>query len=187
MIRFEFSPRKFASAVAYIAERKPNVTKKELCKLLFFADQRHLLRYGRTITGDRYHALPQGPVPSHGLDMLNERHDAPGSDLDTMREFGQLRGWVFVPRRKADRGVFSRSDLRVLDEILSELGSLSAAQLEDLSHQEPVWIQTPSAQRMDFDLFFEGHPEFAEMRSLVNADHAPAVWRRESVPHCDTR
>jgi len=63
MLSFEFKPSKFGSAVAYLAERKPGVTKKELCKLLFFADKLHLLRYGRPITGDRYFALEQGPSP----------------------------------------------------------------------------------------------------------------------------
>ena len=113
MIRFQFNPRKFASAAAYFAEHKSPMTKKELCKLIFFADQRHLLTFGRTITGDKYHALPQGPVPSHGLDMLNEHHDAPRSDIETMREFGRLYGMVFRPLRSADRSVFSRSDVRI--------------------------------------------------------------------------
>ena len=172
MIRFQFQPRKFASAVAYIAEHKAQVTKKEICKLIFFADQRHLLQYGRTITGDKYNALPQGPVPSRGLDMLNEHQEAPASDIETMREFGKVRGWVFYPTRAADRSVFSRSDLRVMDEILAEMGKLTADQLEDLSHEEPAWRKTGQAQRMDFDLFFEGHPEFEEMRSLVSIEHA---------------
>ena len=174
MIRFRFDPRKFASAVAYLAEHKAKVTKKEICKLMFFADQRHLLRYGRTITGDRYNALPQGPVPSHGLDMLNERHDAPGGDIEIMREFGQVRGWSFIPRRPADQSLFSRSDLRVLDEILSEFGGMSAPELEELSHKEAAWLMTPQTQHIDFDLFFEGHPESATMRDLVNTEHAEA-------------
>jgi uncharacterized phage-associated protein len=172
MIRFQFNPRKFASAAAYIAERKSPVTKKELCKLIFFADQRHLLNFGRTITGDKYNALPQGPVPSHGLDMLNDHHDAPRSDIETMREFGRLQGRVFRPARLADRSVFSRSDIRTMDEVIAELGQLSAAQLEELSHKEAAWERTSHAQRMDFDLFFEGHPEFEGMRSIVNTEHA---------------
>lgn len=172
MIRFDFHPRKFASAVAYIAGRKASVTKKELCKLIFFADQQHLLRYGRPITGDRYHALPQGPVPSNGLNMLNEHFYAHQDDIETMREFGQLVGNIsFRPRRKADLSVFSRSDIRVLDEVLDQFGHLTAEQLEDLSHREAAWKRTKANDRMDFDLFFEGHPQFQEMRELVRLEH----------------
>ena len=77
MISFTFKPRKFASVVAYFATRRPGITKKELCNIIYFADKEHLLRYGRTITGDRYYALEQGPVPTRGLDALNGKNKHP--------------------------------------------------------------------------------------------------------------
>ena len=172
MIRFRFNPTKFASAAAYIASRKNGVTKKELCKLFFFSDQAHLLSYGRTITGDRYNALPQGPIPSQGLDMLNQNHTAPNSHLEIMRKFGKLNGLVFEPAREADRSVFSRSDLKILDDILDKFGNLSVQQLEDLSHKEQAWIRTEQPCQMDYDLFFEGHPEAQSVRQAVNAEYA---------------
>lgn len=152
MIRLEFNPRKFASAAAYIAERKPSVTKKELCKLMFFADQQHLLRFGRTITGDKYHALRQGPVPSNGQLIGNIR----------------LRA-----NRKADLRVFSRSDIKVLGEVLDRMGQLSAEELERLSHREAAWKKAKANGKMDFDLFFEGHPGVEEMREMVRLEHQP--------------
>lgn len=72
-ISFEFKPKKFASSVAYLVNAKPGLTKEQICTLLFLADKAHLLRYGRTITGDRYHALEQGPIPTKGLDALTEK------------------------------------------------------------------------------------------------------------------
>lgn len=55
MIYFTFKLRKFASVVAYLVARRLGITKKELCKVIYFADKEHLLRYGRPITGDRYY------------------------------------------------------------------------------------------------------------------------------------
>jgi len=34
MIAFEFKPEKFASAVAYMVQQRPGLTKKQICKLL---------------------------------------------------------------------------------------------------------------------------------------------------------
>lgn len=42
----------------------------KLCKILYFADQRHLSLYGRSITGDTYIAMQYGPVPSNVDDIL---------------------------------------------------------------------------------------------------------------------
>lgn len=42
----------------------------KLCKILYFADQRHLSEYGRSITGDTYIAMKYGPVPSCVDDIL---------------------------------------------------------------------------------------------------------------------
>ena len=121
-IGFDFRPEKFASATAYLAERKPEVTKKELCKLLYFADKRHLLRYGRTITGDKYFALEQGPIPSNELDALNGKGKA--ENINAVKQYGQLRGWTFKLEHPADLRALSKSDLIVLDEILAEMGAV---------------------------------------------------------------
>lgn len=175
MISFKFNATKFASAVAYFAKRKQLITKKEICKLMFFADQTHLLLYGRTITGDKYNALPQGPIPSMGLDMLNQKHSAPIEYLEIMKRFGSLNGNAFVPLCDPDRTVFSRSDLKVLEATMDSFGHLSAKELEDLSHKEQAWVKAEIPNRMDFDLFFEGHPEAQEMRNIVNIAFSEAV------------
>ena len=44
----------------------------KLCKILYFADQKHLSLYGRSITGDTYIAMEYGPVPSNVDDILKE-------------------------------------------------------------------------------------------------------------------
>jgi uncharacterized phage-associated protein len=54
-VRFQFDPEKFVDAVAYLAQACPSSTKLSICKLLYFADKEHLLRYGRPILGDHYY------------------------------------------------------------------------------------------------------------------------------------
>src|SRR5665213_2095380 len=71
-IAFEYRPRKAIAAISFLASRKlPELTKGKLDKLLFFADKLHLVRYGRTITGDWYAALQHGPIPSETDNLLD--------------------------------------------------------------------------------------------------------------------
>ena len=64
----------------------------KLFKILYFAEQKHLLQYGRTITGDRYIAMKDGPVPSNIYDLLKTlRGDAIFSvSRDLSKEFIML-------------------------------------------------------------------------------------------------
>src|ERR1017187_2842936 len=166
MISFTFKPKKFASVVAYFAERRPGITKKELCKLIFFADKDHLVRYGRPITGDHYYALEQGPIPTRGLDALNEKGD-PAAISEILR-YGKLNGWTFLPNGQSpDIKTLSKSDLKVLAEVFEEIGHLPAWQLEELSHKEPAWAQASRNGPMDFELFFEGRAEAADMKAIL--------------------
>jgi uncharacterized phage-associated protein len=171
MISFAFKPKKFASVVAYLAERRPGITKKELCKLVFFADKEHLLRYGRPITGDRYYALEQGPVPTRGLDALNEKGDP--ADVAEILKYGKLNGWTFQPNgQPPDLKALSKSDLKVLAEVFEKIGHLPAWQLEELSHREPAWAKASRNGPMDFELFFEGRADAADMKAILVEEHA---------------
>ena len=59
------------NAVLYIIQQMGGkVDMHKIFKTLFFADQEHLSRYGRTITGDVYIAMNYGPVPSKTDDMI---------------------------------------------------------------------------------------------------------------------
>lgn len=66
-----FKYEKAVNSLLYVLERLGGKTDMhKLCKILYYADQRHLSIYGRSITGDRYIAMQFGPVPSCIDDIL---------------------------------------------------------------------------------------------------------------------
>lgn len=165
MISFDPKPQKFAAATGYLAERIPGVTKKQICKLMFFADKDHLLRFGRTITGDTYFALEQGPVPSKGLDAINGRGDQ--SFIDAIRTVGHLEGWEFRLDAAPDLGALSKSDIAILDQIIERYGRFPAWKLEKLSHEDPAWLKAPQNGRMSFEDFFDGSSEANTFKEIL--------------------
>jgi len=167
-LRFRFNAEKFANAVVYIAQMCPGSTKLTVCKHLYLADKEHLVRYGRPILGDHYHKLPHGPAPTRGLDILRGRALAAEGAL--LEKYVSIIGNSVHPRRPANRKVFSKSDLEVLDWVIEKYGEWDASSLRDLTHKQAPWRDTEDSCPIDYALFFEDRPEADGVRRLAEAE-----------------
>lgn len=111
----------------------------KLCKILYFADQRHLSEYGRSITGDTYIAMQFGPVPSCVDDILKAlRGD---SFFSSVPEIEQLKHCIvfdnkFIVRALAepDMDELSGTDVQCLDYAIDLCKDKSFAELTKFSH-----------------------------------------------------
>lgn len=111
----------------------------KLCKILYFADQRHLSVYGRSITGDVYIAMQFGPVPSCVDDILKAlRGD---SFFSTSNEIEPLRKCLVFENRYIIRALqtpdmdeLSKSDVECLKFAIDLCKDKSFAELTRFSH-----------------------------------------------------
>ena len=137
MGRFKFDKGKAISSVLYITERLPKADLHKLSKILYFADQKHLVKYGRPISGDFYIAMDNGPVPSQIYDMLKTVR---GDSLYKTNEYNEFfkveQSYIVLPLCKPDLDEFSESDLECLDESIAENRDLSFKDLKIKSHGE---------------------------------------------------
>jgi hypothetical protein len=77
-IVFPFSPRKVVAALHYLADLRSSPRRVEhpllrfnwVTAVLWLADVRHFLELGRPITGSRYQAHPEGPIPVDVLALI---------------------------------------------------------------------------------------------------------------------
>ena len=167
-LRFSFQPEKFVNAVAYLAQACPHSTKMTICKQLYYADKEHLVRFGRPITGDHYHKLEHGPIPTRGLDILRRRSSE--RDAALLEKYVSVIGDAVHPRQSPNRKVFSKSDIEVLDRIIAQCGRMSAAALRRKSHQEAPWKESIDGCPIDYALFFKEHPESATVKELAQSE-----------------
>jgi uncharacterized phage-associated protein len=140
----EFRPKldKIVELLLYLAHVRPNADKYQAVKFLYLADKEHLIRHGRPITGETYFALPYGPVASKAMDLLE-------GDYRTLRDTGietlpfsteaimvgkKAITYIREPLREVDFSLFSKSDIRVFDEIIKEYGHRTFEQLFELTH-----------------------------------------------------
>ena len=122
------------NALLYVANRLEKTDLHKIFKILYFADMRHLLKYGRAITGERYIAMKYGPVPSSVYDMVKiVRGDSWLID-ERLKGFFKVSGRIFEPLQDADTSCLSASDIAVLDEAIDTYKDVDFNELTRLSH-----------------------------------------------------
>ena len=139
------------NAVLYIIQMMGGkVDMHKIFKTLFFADQEHLSRYGRTITGDVYIAMNYGPVPSRTDDIFKAvRGDSyfPAGDLKDYFHF--INHYFVANDKKPDLDFLSKSDLDCLNAAIEKCKDKSFQELTNMSHGL-AWQATAKDQQMDF-------------------------------------
>jgi uncharacterized phage-associated protein len=169
MLRFHADSEKVVNAIAYFAAQCPGATKMKICKLMYYADKAHLNRYGRPITGDTYIRMRKGPVPSMGLNLM--RHTAYFEYASELFDKTiEVKGISVRALQDFNRNIFSRSDVRIMDETIKAFGDRTAEDLSDLSHEEDAWKNSEMNRKIDFELLFDSTAESQHMLELISSE-----------------
>lgn len=139
-----FKVEKAVAAISYLVSRTGE-SMYPVLKMLYLADKCHLERYGRFIVGDRYVAMPKGPVPSGTYDLLKfVRGDR------TFFDGGEVAKQTFALDRQTHKfslkgdpsfDALSESDIECLDEVASLCEQRGTNFIRDASHDE-AWKAT---------------------------------------------
>jgi uncharacterized phage-associated protein len=187
----KFTPKlnKVVEILLYLAHKCPGIDKYQASKFFYLADREHLSRYGRPISFEPYFALWYGPVPTHALDLLE--HDprvmqqAGIKELPFETEVGNANGskTVFIrkPKRAPDYDLFSKTDLKVLDEIIETYGKSSFKELMDLTHEHTAYKAAWEDRRHEgakrAEMYWDEFIEDEERRKAFVRDIAPVSAR----------
>ena len=143
MINFKFNQEKAIAAVLLVARRlverhgRSGPDLHKIFKILYFADQKHLAKFGRPITGDFYVAMNHGGVPSRVYDMVKMvKGDSICQDISGFNKFFEVSGHFLSPKQDPAMDEFSESDLECLEESILENQDLSFIQLKEKSHDQ---------------------------------------------------
>lgn len=182
-IHFKFDAEKLVQALVFFASRGvKDLDTLKAVKLLYFADREHLLKYGRTIIGDDYYCMKNGPIPTNALSQIQDAVSAnPTGDHDTLfdeylavdRTSTHPR---LVPMKDPDMDVFSATDVEVMTNVLEKYGDKSSWVLRNLTHDDECvkiadrerLARGMGSVRIPFELFFAGTE--SKLLRLVEAD-----------------
>jgi uncharacterized phage-associated protein len=131
-----------SETIFYILNKLNQADKIQIVKLVYLADKYHLLRYGRTITGDRYFAVKHGPMGSMVDDVLNFNNDVLDDiELQYAKSLiNQIDSYTYCPNAfSGELPMLSRSDKKCLDFIIERYGHMDKWKLRDYTHKFPEW------------------------------------------------
>ena len=161
----QYKPDKFINATLFFAEhtnpKKLGVTK--LMKLLFFADFLHYERYGRSILGDKYFRLPEGPVPSRSFNFFREtfeKNKKTGLEENIKIIENIVKDYSIKeikPLKKYNSDVFSDSDIEVLSEIAKKFYNDTGTKMASETHEIPFIKEASRIVPIDYRNVIEGN------------------------------
>lgn len=143
LIFTEFNERKTIQAVLFITSHLKRNDFHKIFKILYFSDRDHLAHYGRTITGDSYIAMEDGPVPSKLYDIFKSvRGDGYFKDEGHFSKFFSVESWDMIKRNAdPDLKALSPTDLRFLSENIATYQDMSWEEIREKSH-DYAWSNT---------------------------------------------
>ena len=123
----------------------------KIFKVLYFADQKHLTRYGTLITDDKYVAMNNGPVPSMAYDILKALRGEGllAKSKDQFTPYFELQTKYLVKAKaEPDMDDLSMSEIACINESIEENKELDFLKLTDKSHDN-AWKSATQDCEMD--------------------------------------
>ena len=125
---FHLHKEKAVNSLLFVVYQLEKADTHKTYKILYFADQKHLLKYGRPILGDTYVKMKYGPVPSFIKNVVDE-------NIEGLEEIvAKYHSYFIKPLAQPNLDFLSESDIECLKESIKENKDLDFDALTNKSH-----------------------------------------------------
>lgn len=139
-----FNEQKTAQIAAwFLSQEGGAMPHLKLMKLMYLADREAMAEHGFPMTGDRFVAMPHGPVLSLTLNHINDAAPSTPNGWDDW--ISDKAGYVVALARDVNNEALdelSKADLGVLEGVWKKFGWMSKYQIRDFTHNPencPEW------------------------------------------------
>ena len=153
-MNFRLDLNKAIAATAYLiqkAEGRYDVF--VLIKTLYYADRKGLVKYGRTITGDKFVSMDKGPVVSNIYDLIKGKQirGHPQALAQWRKFISERESHLLRIKTMPEMGYLSVREMELLDEAFKTISEIPAYWLADWTHQVfPEW-KDPTGSSLPID------------------------------------
>lgn len=181
---FQFDAVKFKEVILYVLEKvgaKPNIGETALYKILYFIDFDFYEKYGHFLTGAVYMKNHHGPTPKQFKALADEM--IMGGELERVRsKYFQYEQKKYLPRRRADLGVFSAVETELMDDVLARLSDKNGSELRAYSHDDLPWLATEDQGDIAYSLVFQRSQPYSQRDNEMEFLDASASDVLEQLP-----
>jgi uncharacterized phage-associated protein len=130
-----FSESVVTQMAAYLLKKRGNrMAYIKLIKLLYLAERKAVAKWGEPISGDHFVSMPHGPVLSQTYELIKSQPSpnevSPWHDL--IKEEDNYE--VSLSRNIEDFDELSQAEMRILDEVYAQYGTMNRFQIRDFTH-----------------------------------------------------
>ena len=138
----KFEKHCLMEVMLYILNSTKGADIYHVLKILYFAEQKHLVKWGSRITADDFRAYDYGPVADQLYHAIRNSHRLDGELSDMFQQVAVFAGDdapnVLLPKRMANMDYLSKSEVECLDESIRENAGLTFNELKEKSH-DSAW------------------------------------------------
>jgi len=147
MTQPRFRADKATQVAATIIERcGGRISVLKLVKLMYLVERHSLDSFGRPVFYDTYYSLPNGPIVSTSLNLIDSEASAEDAVLWD-QHISERIGHNVSLSSPLGLSTLSRADQSIVDEVFEEFGHKSAWELRDYTHTLPEWTD-PDGTRL---------------------------------------
>lgn len=141
----QFDKEKLIEVVLYIINATKGMDYYHVFKILYFAQQKHLCKWGSRIVADDFVAMEYGPVPTELYSAVRNK-DLYAKELislfaEAIEVTGKDASNTLLPKREPNMDYLSPADIESLKESIAENKGLSFDELVEKSH-DSAWHAT---------------------------------------------
>ena len=174
----DYDRKKLIELVLYILDRTGGIDLYHTFKILYFAEMKHLAKWGRGIVPDDFCALKFGPVPTMLYDAVKDLNHPQMTLSAELSEVVHLAGEdapnILLSKRRPNMMYLSDSEIEVLNQSIDENKSLTFDQLMQKSHDD-AWAE---ANRLETGIKVISP---VSMAKVLNADDAMLEYIEEQM------
>lgn len=136
-----FSEEKVTHMASYLLLRRGGrMSYLKLLKLLYLAEREALVKWGESMSGDKFVSMPRSPVMSSTYDLIQAESNIWNLFISSEADFEvSLKQGIL----KEDLDELSRSELQILDSIFDQFGKMSRWELVKYTHDNCKEWQNP--------------------------------------------
>lgn len=130
---------KIKATLLYILKSFPGgVDYIKLFKIMYFAQQDNLVKYGKPIFSETFHALKHGPVPSftYKCIQISDGRLESIKDLTSFNSAFKVRDSKVYQAEEPDMDELSKSDIKALDWSIEKHKDIDSYDLSVISHDQ---------------------------------------------------
>lgn len=137
-----FDKEKLIEVVLYIINTTKGLDYYHVFKILYFAQQKHLCKWGSRIVADEFVAMEYGPVPTQLYSAVRNNEHYAKELIPLFTEAIEFAGKdasnTLLAKRNTNMDYLSPADIESLNESIAENKGLSFGELVEKSH-DSAW------------------------------------------------